>query len=217
MRVSTSEWSSPATLVFLAVATGLFGAAVGYVIGTRQSGGSITEPATAVAGAPVASASPAPLGTEAQIEAYRTILANDPKNAAAAIQLGNLLYDAGRFAEAVPYYRQALALQPGNIDVSTDLGTALFYSGRTDEALTQYEASLKIDAAHPQTLFNIGVVRFEGKRDPAGAIEAWQRLIEASPASAEAARARTRIEDARRQLVGLAPMPLQTSRQESQP
>lgn len=109
MRVSTSEWSSPGTLVFLAVAIGLFGAAVGYVIGTGQQGGSVTGLATPTA-APVAPARSVPLGDEAEIAAYRSVLANDPKNAAAAIQLGNLLYDAGRFAEAVPYYQQVLAL-----------------------------------------------------------------------------------------------------------
>lgn len=216
MRVSSSEWSSPGTLVFLALAIGFFGAAVGYVIGTRQPRGYAASSAGPVA-VPTAAAPSAPLGDEAQIAAYRNVVANDPKNAAAAIQLGNLLYDAGRFAEAVPYYQQALALQPTNIDVSTDLGTALFYSGRTDEALAQYEVSLKIDASHPQTLFNIGVVRFDGKKDVAGAIEAWERLIQVSPASAEAAKARTRIEEARRQLVGFDPVPLQTSRQEPRP
>jgi tetratricopeptide (TPR) repeat protein len=103
-------------------------------------------------------------------------------------------------------------VQPANANVSTDLGTALFYSGRPDEALAAYEASLKADPSHVQTLFNIGVVRLEGKKDPKGAIDAWERLIAISPSSPDAAKARARLEDARRQLVGFAPIPLQSSR-----
>ncbi len=209
MRVSSSEWASPATLAFLAVSIGFFGGAVGYVAGSRRQP-SVTV--TAVAAPPAVPASGIPTVDESQIAAYRNILASDPKNAVAATQLANLLYDAGRYAEAVPYYQQALAVQPANANVSTDLGTALFYSGRPDEALAAYDASLKIDPSHVQTLFNIGVVRLEGKKDPKGAVKAWERLIAISPSSPDAAKARGRLEDARRQLVGFAPIPLQSSR-----
>lgn len=210
MRVSSSEWASPATLAFLAVSIGFFGGAVGYVAGSHRQP-SVTVNA-AVAAPPAAPGPGIPTVDESQIAAYRNILASDPKNAAAATQLANLLYDAGRYAEAVPYYQQALAVQPANANVSTDLGTALFYSGRPDEALAAYDASLKADPSHVQTLFNIGVVRLEGKKDPKGAVEAWERLIALSPSSPDAAKARGRLEDARRQLVGFAPIPLQSSR-----
>lgn len=214
MHVSSSNWSSPGSLVFLVLASGFFFASIGYVVGTRQQPGTIGAASAAAPSspAPAASMPGGPLGGDAQVAAYRNILATDPKNATAAIQLGNLLYDAGRYAEAVNAYRQAMVLQPSNINVSTDLGTALFYSGHPDEALAQYETSLKIDPAHSQTLFNIGVVRLDGKKDPAGAIEAWERLLKTNPTSDDAAKARTRIEEARRQLVGFAPIPLQTSR-----
>jgi tetratricopeptide (TPR) repeat protein len=195
--------SNTATQVFLAVAIGFFGVALGYAIGSRQSP---LPQYAAVPPAPVAAVAPAAapatgIGDETQITAYRNILAADPKNAAAAIQLGNLLYDAGRYGEAVPYYRQALALDAKNVNVSTDLGTALWYSGNPDDALKQYDVSLKIDSRHEPTLFNIGVVRLEGKKDVPGAIEAWQRLIAINPLSEQASKARQRLEEAQRRLV----------------
>jgi len=107
------------------------------------------------------------------------------------VKAGNLLYDAQRYAEAIDFYKQAFALNPADINVSTDLGTALWYAGRADEALAQYQKSLAIDASHAQTLFNVGIVRADGKRDYAGAIEAWDALLKANPAYPDAAKVRT--------------------------
>lgn len=198
--------SNTATQVFLAVSIGFFGVAVGYVLASRQP---LASPSAAVAPAPATPVTPADaprngIGDEAQVTAYRNILAADPENTAAAIQLGNLLYDAGRYGDAVPYYRQALVRDMKNVNVSTDLGTALFYSGNPDEALKQYEVSLTIEPRHEPTLFNIGIVRLEGKNDVVGAIDAWRRLIAGSPTSEHASKARQRLDDAQRRLVSFS-------------
>lgn len=172
----------------------LFGIIVGYVIGSGQLQG----PAATVAAAPAAAAAPSTaLVTDAELQSYKNILAQDPKNAGAAATLGNKLYDAGRYSEAVPYYQQALANDTKNVGVSTDLGTALFYAGRPDDALAQLGKSLAIDPNHAQTLFNIGIVRREGKQDRKGAVEAWERLLASNPGYPEAARVRSLIDETR--------------------
>lgn len=172
----------------------LFGVIVGYIIGAGQAqpGGAAAVPApVAQAAAPAAPATA--VVTDTEIQAYRDILARDPKNAKAATDLANKLYDAGRFAESIPYYQQAHALDPKNVGVSTDLGTALYYAGRPDEALAQLEISLKADPTHAQTLFNIGIVKRDGKKDGKGAIAAWQRLLEVAPDYPDAAHVRSLI------------------------
>jgi len=168
----------------------LFGIIVGYVIGSGQ-----LQARGEMAGAAPQSAAPesTTLVTDAELQPYRNILAQDPKNSSAATALGNKLYDAGRYSEAVPYYQQALAGDPKNVSVSTDLGTALFYAGRPDEALAQLQKSLEIDPNHAQTLFNIGIVKRDGKNDRKGAVEAWERLLASNPAYPEAARVRSLI------------------------
>ena len=211
MRTTPSVSSSTALLV-LGCAIAVFAASAGYAIGTRQGapvpmGGTTAAPSASGEAVPVVD----PAGAD-PFTVHRNLLAADPTNVATAIHLGNLLYDAGRFAEAVPVYQQALRLTPGDISVSTDLGTALYYSNRPDDALRQYELSLAIDPKHEQTLFNIGTVRFEAKRDTAGAIGAWERVIAANPTGAQATKARERIDEARRQQVGFVPIPLHTSR-----
>jgi tetratricopeptide (TPR) repeat protein len=173
----------------------LLGLISGYILGAGQAPSAQVAPAPASASLP--HDHPTAVLNETELQAYRDILAADPKNAVAAVELANRFYDAGRYADSVPYYRQALAAGPKNANVSTDLATALYYSGRTDEALDQLNASLSIDATHAQTLFNIGIVKRDGKKDARGAADAWERLLKAHPDYPEAARVRTLLAQAR--------------------
>ena len=171
----------------------LFGIIVGYILGAGNG-----PAATAMTAAPHSQASPhVHLVDEGELQALRNILKDDPKNVKAVTTLGNKLYDAGRFDEAIPYYRQALELQPNDVNISTDLATAMYYAGNADEALAQLERSLKIDPKHGQTLFNQGIIRRDGKKDRAGAVEAWERLLKVNPEYPEAARVRTLITETR--------------------
>ena len=174
----------------------LVGGLSGYLLAVQ---GRSASPGVALAAAGVATAQ-APMADEGQLRAYREILARDPKNVAAAIGAGNLLYDAQRYAEAIGYYQQGFAGNPSDINVSTDLGTALWYVGRADEALAQYDKSLAINPTHAQTLFNVGIVRNDGKHDYAGAVEAWEKLLASNPAYPDATRVRSMIADARQKV-----------------
>jgi tetratricopeptide (TPR) repeat protein len=181
--------------IVYAIATMMFGAIAGYIIAVQA--GRAPAAAPAAVAQPAATEPHVHVVDESELRAYRDILARDPKNAQAAVKAGNLLYDAQRYPEAIEFYRQAFALLPRDINVSTDLGTALWYSGRADDALAQYEQSLAIDAAHAQTLFNVGVVRADGKRDYKGAVAAWETLLTKNPTYSDTAKVRTLIADAR--------------------
>lgn len=179
----------------IGVAGILFGLISGYILGAGQ-----TPYAPAVQAATTAALPhdhPTTVANESELRAYREILEADPKNAKAAVELANRLYDAGRYAEAVPYYRKVLAVEPKNADVSTDLATALYYSGQTDDALAQLDASLTINPTHAQTLFNLGIVKRDGKKDAKGAADAWERLLNAHPDYPEAARVKSLLAQAR--------------------
>src|SRR5262245_61448865 len=167
----------------------LFGIIVGYIIGAGQ-----LQPVPSTAPAQPAQAA---VVTDAELQAYRNVLAADPRNLQANVALANKLYDAGRYAEAIPYYEQAVTIDMKDANLSTDLATALFYVGRVDDALAQLEKSLAIDPKHAQTLFNLGIVRRDGKKDAKGAVEAWERLLAVAPGYAEADRVRALIAQAR--------------------
>lgn len=194
MRERTFEEEAQYTWIVYVIATLLVGGLAGYLLA------STTSPQPASRQQPPVTTAPTSGGVvdESALRAYQNILARDPRNVEAAIGAGNFLYDAKRYIEAIPYYQQALAVRTGDVNVSTDLGTALWYAGRPDEALAQYARSLAIDPNHAQTLFNIGIVKSDGKRDYLGAIEAWQTLLDKNPSYPNATNVRNMIADAKK-------------------
>lgn len=183
----------PYTWIPIALTMLLVGGLGGYVLSIAGQQSPVPPPVSTIA-----QGTSGTVVDEHALGAYRDMLARNPRNLQAAVSAGNLLYDAKRYSEAVPFYQQALAIDPRNINVSTDLGTALWYSGNADEALARYARSLKIDPKHAQTLFNIGIVKSDGKADYAGAAAAWERLLAANPAYPNASNVRTMIAEARR-------------------
>lgn len=181
--------------IVYAVCALMVGGLAGYIIGIGGAGSGAAAVQTATT-APAAVPA-APLVDEGTLKAYRDILARDPNNLAAAVSAGNMLYDGHRYVEAIPFYQQAFALGPSDVNVSTDLGTALWYAGRADEALAQYDRSLAIAPAHAQTLYNVGIVRADGKHDYPGAVAAWEKLLASSPNYPNAAGVRDLLVNAR--------------------
>jgi len=107
-----------------------------------------------------------------------TIDAND---AGLLAGIGNIYYDAHSFPAAIDYYEQALKLEPANASVRTDMATAYWYSGDSDSAIAELKKSLSYEPNKPNTLFNLGVVEWQGKLDVNAAVEAWQKLLKTNP------------------------------------
>lgn len=185
--------SLSAVSTFTGIAGILLGVIVGYILAAHHAENGNRHSVAAVATPPESTA----IASDAEPAAYRDILTSDPTNAKGAEGLGNKLYDAGRYAEAIAYYQQALASDPNNVNVSTDLGIAMYYTGRADDALAQLQKSLAIDPTHGHTLFNIGIIKRDGKRDAKGAVEAWEHLLAVNPGYPQAARVRSLIAQSR--------------------
>jgi len=105
----------------------------------------------------------------------------NPEDVGSLVDLGNIYYDGNQYPDAIKYYQRVLAINGNNADVRTDLGTAYWYMGDADRALTEFNQSLKIRPNHPGTLFNLGIVEWQGKSNPAGAVAAWQQLLKENP------------------------------------
>jgi cytochrome c-type biogenesis protein CcmH/NrfG len=187
--------------IVYAVAMLLVGGLAGYVLSATTSRSAPPSAVTASAPAPP-TATDAAIVDEVALKTYRDILARDPKNVQAAVSAGNMLYDAKRYEEASPLYQQAMSAGASDVNVSTDLGTALWYTGRADAALAQYTVSLSIDPGHAQTLFNVGIVKSDGKKDYAGAAQAWETLLQKNPGYPNASKVRSMIADAHSKIPG---------------
>lgn len=185
---SIEQWTSVQAYT-LAVICLLAGIAGGWFIRGSQS--------PAAAAAPVASESvpggtpggtnqtptPAQMQKMADTQAAPIIekLKADPTNAALLESVGNIYYDAQLFPTAIDYYQRALKEQPANTGVRTDMATAYWYTGNADTAIAEFQKSLSYEPNKANTLFNLGVVEWQGKMDIDKALATWQKLLDTNP------------------------------------
>jgi tetratricopeptide (TPR) repeat protein len=105
----------------------------------------------------------------------------DPNNTALLTGIGNLYYDAQQYQSAIDYYQRTLKVKPADAAVRTDMATAYWYLGNADTALSEFDKALTYQPNNPNTLFNRGMVRWQGKMDSAGALADWQKLLATDP------------------------------------
>ena len=182
--------------IVFAVAGICFGIILGWVIGIQQVENQPVAPPPQAAAAPAQGQQqppPAPLD-DARVQALTTVFNSDPKNSDAAVQLGNVYFDAERYPDAIKWYEEGVRLDPKNPDASTDLGISYYYTGQTDRALAQFANSLKIDPRHSKTYLNQGIVLAFGKQDLTAAEGAWKRVVELAPQSPEGQAARKALD-----------------------
>ena len=108
-------------------------------------------------------------------------LKSDPANPDLLAAIGNLYYDAQQYPVAVDYYARALRVKPADAAVRTDMGTAFWFMGNADKAIAEFDQALTDVPDNPNTLFNLGLVKWKGKADAAGATAAWEKLLATDP------------------------------------
>ncbi|HMK30885.1 MAG TPA: tetratricopeptide repeat protein [Terriglobales bacterium] len=185
-RTSGQTWTSTQAYV-LALVCLLAGIAVGYLV--RGSGSTAAPPPASTQAAAPAGLPSAPQPTpeqmahmaQKQVEPLLARLKTDPKNAGLLAQIGNAYYDAQQYSDAITYYQKSLAIRPQDVDVRSDMGSCYFYTGDTDRAISEFEKGLKYNPSHAGTLFNMGIVKWQGRMDPAGALQAWEKLLQTNP------------------------------------
>ena len=104
-------------------------------------------------------------------------LKSDPNNTALLAQVGAIYHSTHQFKEAVAYYSKAVQLDPKNASLHSKLASSLYRSGDVDGAIAQLNAALHEDPKDANSLFNLGMIRLQGKGDPKGAVAAWQKLL----------------------------------------
>jgi tetratricopeptide (TPR) repeat protein len=185
---SSEQWTSVQAYT-LAVVCLLVGIAGGWFIRGSQS--PAAETASASAPAPSAgnsnpasqAPSPAELQKMADTQAQPLIekLKSDPANAGLLKDIGNVYYDAQQFPTAIDYYQRALKVQPADTNIRTDMATAYWYTGNADSAIAEFNKALSYEPTKANTLFNLGIVEWQGKMDIDKAVAIWQKLLDTNP------------------------------------
>ena len=178
----------PKESVVFGLAGVFFGILVGWMIGSQQA----RTPAATTSAPPAAAqqAQTAPPFDQSRATALEATIAKNASDVESRVQLGDLYFDAERFADAIEWYEDALKIDPKHVNASTDLGICLLLHEPAGSRAAAVRALASIDPKHTKTLLNIGIVRAFGKQDLEGAAEVWQKVIDIAPSSPEAGTAR---------------------------
>lgn len=183
------------------------GIAIGLLLGYQAGrAGRVTSPPVVAApgmppgvpqgGAPMPMPPPAPGGMDAQarIAAAQQIVARDPKNVRAWIQLGNDYFDTRQSQKAIEAYGRALELEPNDPDVLTDQGVMYRDTGNFEQAIANFKKAAKIDSKHVHALYNMGVVYAHDLKDADAARKAWNQVVAVAPGTPAAAQAQQALQ-----------------------
>jgi cytochrome c-type biogenesis protein CcmH/NrfG len=108
-------------------------------------------------------------------------LKTDPNNTDLLSKVGDLYQATHQFKEAAAYYDKALQVDPKNVPTRTKLASCFYYQGDVDGAISQLQQSLQYDPKDANSLFNLGMIKLQGKKDTKGALAAWQLLLKSNP------------------------------------
>jgi cytochrome c-type biogenesis protein CcmH/NrfG len=186
MTETASGWTSRQVYVSAAICLAL-GVTLGYLFrgsGTSSTAGS--APAATQAGMNASSPSTPSLEqmkhmADKQAEPLLAKLQSDPRNPNLLAQVGRIYESTHQFKEAADYYDKVLTIDPKNVIIRNEMASCLYYTGDVDGALQQLGQSLKEDPKNADSLFNIGIIRWQAKNDAAGAVTAWKQLLKLNP------------------------------------
>jgi cytochrome c-type biogenesis protein CcmH/NrfG len=116
-----------------------------------------------------------------QAEPLLAQLKKNSKDKKTLVRAGYVYKTTHQFQDAANYFSKALGLDPKDVAIRTELASCLYYSGDVDGALNQLQESLKYKPSDANSLFNLGMIRWKGKNDPAGAVTVWQELLRTNP------------------------------------
>ncbi len=207
LQSTPSTWR-PTQVYVLATICLLLGLAIGYLFRGSETRSTAAAPVSQAAPQPMQAAMQ-PMPTLEQMkqmadkktEPLLAQLKNDPNNAGLLVQIARIYQSTHQFQEAAGYYQKAVNANPKDVATRTEMASCLYYSGDIDGAISQLQQSLKEAPKDANSLFNLGMIRWKGKKDAPGAVQAWQQLLKLNPALQDDKKAQVEklIADARQQ------------------
>lgn len=171
--------------ILLIVVTMAVGALGGVIFTNTKRNTSIDTPS--VAAAPY-------IDYQKNINNLEAILAKEPTNRNAWVQLGHNYFDSNQPMKAIEIYAKALEIDGNDPDVLTDQGIMYRRVGWFDKAVGNFEKANALNPRHVQSLYNLGIVYRDDLTDQDKAKEAWTRYLAISSVGKEADQVRTMID-----------------------
>ena len=121
--------------------------------------------------------------TNTAIEAYRQSIAADPSRLDARTNLGRLLHETGRLADAEQVYRDALKNCGNDALLLYNFGVLLDDMERKVEAMAAYQLALRGDPAMADCHYNLALIyeELERPKDAIRHMAQYRRLLAGKP------------------------------------
>ena len=144
---------------------------------------------------PVVISAPDPaVNHQQQTTMLEGIVAGEPNNRNAWIQLGHIFFDSDQPMKALDAYAKALELDGNDPNILTDQGVMYRRIGWFDKAITNFKKANELDRNHQQSLYNLGIIYRYDLQDFDKAIEVWEKFIAINPGSPGANQIRSELE-----------------------
>jgi tetratricopeptide (TPR) repeat protein len=127
------------------------------------------------------------------IASYQKVLAADPNNDKAKIEIGMTYLEKSDFANAEKTLMEVAQSVSANREVFYNLGEVKFVKGEIEEASAWYQKAADADPSWGKPLYKLALVQLN-KGDKSATLKALERVIAADPTSQEAAQAKTVID-----------------------
>ena len=137
-------------------------------------------------------------------EAFRQVIANDPKNATALNYLGYMMADRGvRLEEALNYIKRAIALDPQNGAYLDSLGWVYFKMGRYDQAEENLRKAIEKSNDDPTIHDHLADLYLKTNRIKQAivhwerALDGWNKTVSAEVEPGDVAKVQKKLEAAK--------------------
>jgi tetratricopeptide (TPR) repeat protein len=143
---------------------------------------------------------------QAQIEAYKSLLAEDPSNPKYHQGLGDLYWSLGEWEEAAEHFGQALELSPEDDELRMMTAMARWHAGQTEQAVQLLRVAIQRNPDDALAQFYLGMLLANMEGQEAEAIAALERALTLAGEGELADQARRMLTELRSQS-GIAPSP----------
>ena len=173
--------------ILLVVISLIVGGLIAVIFTNMQNKGT---PTTSGGAPPTAPA----VNHQQQITMLEGIVAKEPANRNAWVQLGHNYFESDQPMKAIEAYEKALELNRNDANVLTDQGVMYRRLGCFDKAIKNFEEAYKQSPNHQQSLYNLGIVYRYDLQDFPKAMETWEQFLAINPGGAGAAQVRAELE-----------------------
>lgn len=109
------------------------------------------------------------------------ITGSAPDSASAKIQQALQLESEGKASDALKVYDDLLKTDPKNVQALAYRGWLLKRAGLPDDAMTALDQAIAIDPSFPDAHFFKGMVLYQDRSDPAGAVTEFRLFLSNNP------------------------------------